>query len=83
MLFVSTDLESPEVIVCVPWPFPQVVVRERIQQSPVLTVISWNNTYDMGVRTHDDSGVMHRDTSPLAVGDDTGDKVNPAIEVES
>ena len=81
--FVSTMLESPQVVVGVPWPFPQVVIRERIQRSSILVAIPRDNPYDMGVRAHDDSRVACRNTPPLAIGDDAGDEVDPAIELES
>ena len=80
---VSANLEPPQVIVGVPWPFPQVMVRERIQRSSVLTAISWNDSYDMGVRAHDDPSVACRNAPSLAVGNDTGNEVNPAIEFKS
>ena len=59
------------------------MVRECIQGSPILIAISRNNTYDMGVRAHDDPSVACQDTSPFAVGDDAGDKIDLAIEIKS
>ena len=80
---VSAVLETPEVIVRVLWSFSLIMVRECIQGSSILTLISQDNTYDMWVRAHDDPGVPHQDASPLTVGDNAGDEVGPAVEVES
>ena len=80
---VSTVLEPPQVIMSVPWPFPQVMVWERVQRPPVLTAISRNNSYDMGVRAHDNSSIVCWNAPPLAVGDDAGNEIDPAIEFES
>ena len=80
---VSTIFEAPKVVVCVPQSLSLIMIGERIQGSPILTAVSWNDAYDMGIRAHDDSSVACWDASPLAVSDDTRDKVVPTIEVES
>ena len=80
---VSTIFEVPEVIVCIPWSFSLIMVRDCIQGPTVLTPISGDNAYNMWVRAHDDPGVTCRDASSLAVGDYAGDEIGPAIEVES
>ena len=80
---VSAVLEPPQVIMSVPRPLPQVVVWERVQRPSVLTAIPWNDSYDVGVRAHDNSCVARWNAPPLAVGDDTGDEVDPAVELES
>ena len=56
--FVRADLETPQIIMCVPWSFPQVMIRESVQWSPILAPIPWDNADDMGVRTHDNSGIL-------------------------
>ena len=67
---------------CIPWPLPHVMIREPVQWSPILTVISRYDTYDVGVGAHNDPGVMRWDASPFAICNDAGNKVGPAIEVE-
>ena len=79
---VSAVLEVPEVIVCIPWSFSLIMVRDRIKRSSVLTPISRDNASDMWVRAHNNPGVTHWDASPLAISDYTGDKIDPVIEVE-
>ena len=54
-----------------------------MQQPSVLTAISRDNPYYMGVRAHDDSGGMCRDTSSPIISNNTGDKVSPMVKVES
>ena len=81
--FVSTIFEVPKVIKCVPRVFSLIMVRDCIQWSPILTVVSWNDAYNMRVGAHDDPSVASWDASPFAVSDNTGDKVDPAVEVES
>ena len=80
---VSAVLETPEVVVRILWSFSLIMVRECIQGSSILTPISQDNTYDMWARAHDDPGVTRQDASPLTVGDNAGDEVGPAVEVES
>ena len=67
---------------CVPWPFPQVMVRERVQWTSILTVISRDNTYDMGVRAHDDPSISCQDAPPFTVDNDTRDEIDPMVEIE-
>ena len=81
--FVSAMLESPQVVMCVPWPLSSVVVRERVQWPPILATVSWNNPYDMGVRAHDDPRVTRWNAPSFTVGDNAGDEVDPAVELES
>ena len=81
--FVSAVLKPPQIVIGVPWPFPHVMVRERVQRPSVLIAVPWDNSYDMRVRTHDNPGVACWNAPPLAVGDDTGNEVGPAIELES
>ena len=81
-LFFSTDLEPPQVIMCIPWPFPQVMVRERIQWPSILTAVPWNDSNDVGVRTHDNPSVLCWNTPSFTVCNDAGDKIDPAVEIE-
>ena len=80
---VSAVFEVPTIVVCVPWSFSLIVIRERIQGSPILTPLSSDNTYDVSVGADDNPGVASWDTPSLTVSDDTGDKVNPTVEIES
>ena len=80
---VSAVLEAPKVIVCVPWSYLLTVVRDCIQRSTVLTVVSRYDADYMGIWTHDHSCVSCWNTPPLVVGNDAGDKIGPSIEVES
>ena len=81
-LFISAILEAPEVVVCVPWSLPLIMIRDRIQGPTILTSISGNNTDNMWVGTHKDSGVPRWDTPSLAVSNNAGDEIGPSIEVE-
>ena len=80
---VSAKLETPEVVLCVPWAFSQIMVRDRIQRSSVLRVVPRDNTNNMGIWPHDDPGIECWDASPPIVSDDTGHIVSPAIEIET
>ena len=68
---------------CVPRVFSLIMVRECIQGSSILAPIPRDNSDNMRVRAHDDPSIVCRDTSPLAVGDNAGDIVGPAIEVKT
>ena len=68
---------------CIPWSLLLTVVRNRIQSSTILTAVSGYDADHMGIWPHDDPGVMCLNTPPFIVGDDTGDKTDPSIEVES
>ena len=80
---VSAVLETPEVVLCVPWAFSLIMVRDRIQRSSILRVVPRDNTNNMGIWPHDDPGIACWDTSPPIVSDDTGYIVSPAIEIET
>ena len=60
-----------------------VMVRDCVQWSPILIVVSRDDAYDVGVRAHDDLSVVSWDASPFTVSNDTGDKIDPTIEIES
>ena len=80
---VSAVLEAPKVVGCVPWSFPLVVVRDRMQGPTILTPVSGYNADDMRVWTHDDPGVARWNTPSLTVSNKAGDKIGPPIEIES
>ena len=82
-LLVSAVLEAPEVVMCVLWSFPLIMIRDRIQGSTILTPVSGNNTDNVWVWTHNDSGVLRWDTPSFTVGIDAGDEIDPSVEVES
>ena len=50
---VSAILEAPKVIMCVPWSFLLTVVRNPIQRSAVLTVVSGYDANHMGIWCHE------------------------------
>ena len=80
---VSTILETPEVILCVPWVLSLIVIRDGIQGSTILAPVSWDNTYNVGVGPHDNPSVTHRDTPPGVVSDNAGNIVSPTIEIKT
>ena len=79
---ISTILEMPEVVLCVPRAFPLIMVRGHIEGASVLTPVSRDNPYDMGVRAHNDPSVLYWGPRPFAVSDDAGDIVGTTIEIE-
>ena len=81
--FVSAILETPKVVMHVPWSFSLIMVRDRIQGSSILTPVSGYDTNDMRVWTHNNSSVVHWDTPSLTVSDDAGDEIGPSIEIKS
>ena len=81
--FVSAVFEVPKIILCIPWSLFLTVVRNGMQRSSVLTAVFGYDADYMGVRTHNNPGVTCWNAPPLVVGDDTGDKIGPSIEVES
>ena len=80
---VSTELETPEVILGVPWAFSLIVVRDHIQWSSVLRGISRDDADDMRVRPHNHPCITCWNASPPIVSDDTGHIVDPAIEIKT
>ena len=82
-LLISAVLEAPEVVMCIPWSFPLIMIRDHIQGSTVLTPVSGNNTDDMRVWTHNDPGIPCWDTPSFTVSNDAGDEIDPSVEVES
>ena len=80
---VSTILESPEVVMCVPRTLSLIMVRDCIQRSTVLAVVPGNNTDHVGVRTHDHPSEAGRHTSPPIVSDNTGDIIGPSVVIKA
>ena len=80
---VSTILETPEVILGVPWVHSLIVVRDCIQWSSVLRGISGDDADDMRVRPHNHFSIMRWNAPPSIISDDTGHIVDPAIEVKA
>ena len=80
---VSAKLESPKIILGVPWALPLIVIRDRVQWSSILQIISGNDADDMRVRPHDHPGVSRRNDPPPIVGDNAGYVVDPTIEIEA
>ena len=80
---VSAELETPEVILSVPWALSLIMVRDCIQWSSILQVISGNDANDMRIWSHDHSSVACRNTPPPVVSDNTGNIVDPAIEIKT
>ena len=80
---VNAELETPKVVLSVPWTFSLIVVRHRIQWPPILQVISRDDANNMGIQPHDDSGVAHRNAPPPIVSDDARHIVSPAIEIKT
>ena len=81
--FVSAILEMPRVVVCIPRVFSLIVVRECVEGSTILILISRYDANDVWVWTHDDPGITRWNAPPFTVSNDTGDEVDPAIEIES
>ena len=80
---VSAELETPEVILGVPWALPLIMVRGCIQWSSKLQVISRDRANDVGIGSHNHPSVPCRNAPPPVVSDDAGYMVNPAIEIEA
>ena len=81
--FVSAVLELPEVVLCVPWALSLIMIRENIQWSTILTPVPRDDAYDVWIGLHNDPGVTGGDASPGIVGDDAGNVVSPAMEIEA
>ena len=80
---VSSEFETPEVVLGVPWALSLIMIRDRIQWSSILRIISRNDANDMRVWSHDHSCIACWDAPPPVVGDYAGYVVDPAIEIES
>ena len=48
-----------------------------------MTPISWDDTYNVWVRAHNDPGIMRWDTPPHVVSNNAGNIVDPTIEIEA
>ena len=80
---VSAELETPKVILGVPWALPLIMVRDRVQWSSVLRVVPRDDADNMRVRPHDHPGVPCWNAPPPIISDDAGDIVSPAIKIET
>ena len=80
---ISAKLETPEVILGVPWVLSLIMVRDRIQGSSILRIISGDDADNVRVWPHDDPSVASWDAPPPVVGDDAGHEVGPAVEIEA
>ena len=80
---VSTELEMPEIILGILWALPLIVIRDSVQWSSILQIISRDDADDMRVRPHNHPGVSHRNSSPPVVGDNAGYVIDPVIEIEA
>ena len=80
---VSTKLETPEVVLGVPWALSLIVVRDCIQWSSIQRVISGDDANDMRIRPHNHPGVPCQDAPPPIVGDDAGHIISPTIEIKA
>ena len=80
---VSAVLESPKIILCVLRSLPLIMVRDRIQWSPILRTISRDDPDDVGIWSHNYPGVPRRNTPPPVVGDNAGYIIGPAIEIKA
>ena len=80
---VSTELETPEVILGVPWALSLIMVRDRIQWSSVLRGVSRNDADDVRIRPHNYPSVTCRNAPPPVVSDDTGHIIDPVIEIKT
>ena len=80
---VSAVLESPEVVLCVPWTISLIMVWDRIQRPSILRTIPGNDANDVRVWSHDHSCISRRDAPPPVVGNYAGHVVNPTIEIEA
>ena len=81
-LFVSAVLEAPEVVMCVPWSSPLIMIRDCIQGPTVLAPVSGNNADNMWVWTHNDPSIPRWDTPSFTVSNDAGDEIGPSVEIE-
>ena len=80
---VNAILESPEVVLCIPRMISLIMVRDRIQQSPILQTFSGNDANNVRVCSHDHPGISHRDAPPPIVGNYAGYVVDPVVEIEA
>ena len=81
--FDSAILETPEVILCILWALSLIVIRDGIQQSPILAPVSWDEAYNVWVGPNNDPGVTRRDAPPSVVSNNAGNIVSPTIEIKA
>ena len=80
---ISAELETPEVILGVPWALSLIMVRDCIQWSSVLWGVSRDNADDMRVRPHNHPGVSCQNAPSPIVSNDARDIVDPTIEIKA
>ena len=67
----------------VPWVHSLIVIRDHIQWSSILRVVSRDNADDVRIWPHNDSSIACRNAPPPVVSDDARYIVNPAVEIKS
>ena len=80
---ISTVLEPPEAVLCVPWMFPLIMVRDCLQRPSILRIVPRDNANKMRVRPHDYPCVSCWDAPPPVVSNYAGYIVDPMIEIEA
>ena len=80
---VSAELETPKIILGILRAFSLIVVRDCIQWSSVLRVVSRDDANDMRVRPHDHPSITRWNTPPPIVSDNTGHIIDPVIEIKA
>ena len=80
---ISAKLETPEIILGIPWALSLIMIRDSIHWSPILQIISGNDANDMRVGPHNHPGVSRRDAPPPIISDNAGHVVDPTIEIET
>ena len=80
---ISAELETPKIVLGVLWVLSLIMVRDCVQWSSILGVISRNDANDMRIWPHDHPSVTCRNAPPPVVSDDAGHIVDPAIEIKA
>ena len=80
---VSAVLEMPKVILGLLRALSLIMIRNRIQWSSILRIVSRDDAYHMRVRSHNHSSVPRWNAPPPVVSNYAGCIVDPAIEVEA
>ena len=80
---VSAKLETPKVVLGVLWALSLIMIRDRIEWSSILRVVSRNDADNMRIWSHDHPIIMCWNAPPPVVGNYAGHIVDPAIEIEA
>ena len=80
---VSAELETPEIVLGIPWVLSLIMVRDCIQWSSVLRVVSGDNADDVRIWSHNDSSIVRWNAPPPVVSDDARYIVDPTIEIKT